>query len=108
MSDDGGLRWRIRALVLAGRLPQRPVHRLWGGAGTGLDCAACGRPVRPEEVELEIACEDDVPATERTRFHARCFNVWESEVRSVGATLSGPGDLGTIRGDERRAAEGAE
>ena len=81
MPDEPILREKARAAVRAGKLPARRPDRMWGGPGVGADCAVCGRPVTPDEMEFEIqfARNGDNPGLDKFHVHIRCFAAWEFE-----------------------------
>ena len=80
MSVESTLRVQARRLMQAGKLPNRPPDRIWGGPGVGTPCMMCGSPVKQDEAELEIEwCEGT--STTNHHFHARCFAALELEIR---------------------------
>jgi len=81
MPDEPILREKARAAVRAGKLPARRPDRTWGGPGVDADCAVCGRPVTPDEMEFEIqfARNGDNPGLDKFHVHIRCFAAWEFE-----------------------------
>ena len=85
MADDSVLRARIREAMNTGALPDSPPERMWGGPGSGASCAVCGNPVDKEEVEFELQYAAGGGAgAANYHVHARCFAVWELELRSGG------------------------
>lgn len=81
--DDSGLRDKARRVIESGEMPNRYPDRLWGGAGTGIDCAVCGSPTRPDEVEFEIEFFRDSTARDAFYVHGRCLAAWDVERRRV-------------------------
>jgi hypothetical protein len=99
MPDARAQRPNIRELILSGRLPRVRPERTWGGPGVGADCMVCGRPVRNDEVELEV---EFGPADTSLRgriahAHVACFDAWEHELGQISANLSPPEPAGTLR-----------
>jgi hypothetical protein len=74
LSKDEILRL-IRRKIQSGVLPNVPAKEIWGGRGTGAQCAACDRTINPSEPEIEADCMDNV-----SRFyHAECHLLMEKE-----------------------------
>ena len=71
----------IREKVLAGELPKENCRMTWYGPGRGSVCAACGRPIGGDEVEIEC----DLPAGGTIRFHQPCYAIWSTEWPTCGA-----------------------
>jgi len=75
--------------IRTGELPCHPTARMWGSHGTGALCSLCDRPIRPEEVEYEVAlaADGDSGRGEHVlRFHLACHAIWQAEcVREGGA-----------------------
>ena len=81
MSGESTLREKAREAIRAGRLPDRPPDRTWGGPGLGADCAICRAPVNHDEVEIEIEFDQgDDGCPGKSRLHVRCFAAWEFEL----------------------------
>ena len=78
MTDDNGLKNRVRMMMAAGDLPIRRPRRMWGGPGAGELCCVCREPVHDYEAELEVQLDASPPAARH--FHARCFAAWEAEL----------------------------
>jgi hypothetical protein len=81
MTDNGALRQKVRELIQAGTLPDRPPDRMWGGPGGGGDCTICGAQVKRDEVEFEIEFARNGEGTDLSRYHVhlRCFTAWDAE-----------------------------
>ena len=81
MSDESALREKARDIIRTGKLPSRRPDRTWGGPGVNAECAVCGLPVRPDEMEFEIqfARDGDNPGLDKYHVHIRCFAAWELE-----------------------------
>jgi hypothetical protein len=81
MSDESALRERARELIQAGTLPDRRPDRMWGGPGSGANCAICSTPAEPNEVEFEIefARNGKGSAPDTYHVHARCLAAWGVE-----------------------------
>lgn len=72
MTDESVLIGQIREKILAGHLPKEHCRMTWFGPGRGATCAACDRPVGPQDVEVEC----DLPGGGTLPFHRRCYEVW--------------------------------
>jgi hypothetical protein len=81
MPDEAILREKARTAIMAGKLPTRRAHRMWGGSGIGVSCAVCDLPVTKDEHEFEIefAHDGDSTMANAFHFHLRCFAAWEFE-----------------------------
>ena len=73
MAEEGLLLGMIIERLASGLLPRTDCAVTWWGSGRGAPCAACGYPIRAEDIE----CECDLPDGPTIRFHARCFDVWQ-------------------------------
>lgn len=75
---ESELRERARELIREGRLPDRAPARVWGGPGTGIECALCAQAIPPSEMEYEA--DAAVGNTVRTlHFHFVCHAAWQLE-----------------------------
>jgi hypothetical protein len=75
---ESELRERARELIHEGRLPDRAPARVWGGPGTGVQCALCAEPIPPSEMEYEA--DAAVGSIVRTlHFHFVCHAAWQLE-----------------------------
>lgn len=75
------------------RLPHRRPDRVWGGRGSGADCAVCGKPIQRDQVEFELAFDGARQAGETYLVHSPCFAAWESLRSSLDAgEAAGRGD----------------
>jgi hypothetical protein len=57
-------------------LPPRPPSRMWGGTGSGVNCAICGELIGSDQLEYEL----EYPAGDRRaryHVHVRCCAAWE-------------------------------
>ena len=109
MSEKAALRRKARQAIEAGKLPLCGPDGMWGGLGTGVVCAVCGEPVRPEQLgyELEFA-GGDTPGVRTHATHIPCFAAWEYERQNFQGSIATRGILsndsvdGTIhsRGDD--------
>ena len=83
MSHDDVLREKVRNVIQAGTLPNRPPRRMWGGPGVGADCTMCNLAIQRDELELEIefAQGDNGDAVDKYHVHILCFAAWERERR---------------------------
>lgn len=75
---ESELRERARELIRDGRLPDRAPARVWGGPGTGVECALCAQAIPPNEMEYEA--DAAVGNAVRTlHFHFVCHAAWQLE-----------------------------
>ena len=77
--DDSTLRQLIRDKLRDGRLPVDSIPRIWGGAGAGEACDACG-----DLVTKDVLIMEGVSASrtgQSVQFHVRCFYMWDQERR---------------------------
>jgi hypothetical protein len=74
-------REKAREAIQGGKLPSRDPDRMWGGPGTGANCAICNAPVKPDDIEFEIAFDrhGDGAGLLTYRFHNQCFVAWQFE-----------------------------
>ena len=89
--DENHLRERIRRAFAAGALPDRRPDHMWGGPGSGTECALCGEPTMTQEAELELefvteGCDGPICH----HVHARCWKLWESERQRAPAEAQAP------------------
>jgi hypothetical protein len=96
MSDETRLRAKARESVESGRMPNRSPDRLWGGKGTGADCAICCEPVGTDQIEFEIEFDRKGPGSgkDKYRAHLACLSAWEFERRGE-VSPDGPGEGST-------------
>jgi hypothetical protein len=87
MDDERMVREKAREVIRSGKLPDRRPDRMWGGAAARADCAICGAPLRPDEVEFEIEFvrNGEGSGADRYHLHTRCFAAWELERHNRGA-----------------------
>ena len=95
--DDHALRQQARDAIMAGRLPARSPTGVWGGPGTGKNCAVCGQVVGKDRLGFEVEFAEDAGVPELHHVHVWCFAAWEFECRSF---LPAAADNGTISGRE--------
>ncbi len=80
MSEDRYLKAKVREAIVSGRFPDRAPDHVWGGPGTGVECAVCGEPTTHAEVELEVEFDrSDGAAAGSHFFHLHCFSLLEAE-----------------------------
>ncbi len=81
MDDERTLREKARAVIQAGKLPNRRPDGMWGGPSAGDDCTICREPVKHGEVEFEIefARDGNVRCLDKYHVHIHRFAAWESE-----------------------------
>lgn len=112
LGDESELRAQAREAMKAGRLPEHPPERMWGGPGSGASCAVCGKTVGKKEVEFELQfTSDGGPAPVNYHVHARCFAAWELERRNgppQGRSLRQEGDARIMPCRERNAKKRGE
>jgi hypothetical protein len=86
MSEDRHLREKVREIMRAGRMPDRAPDHVWGGPGTGAECAVCGAYTTHAEVELEIEfTQPDGRRASSYLVHLRCYSMLELERQSRAA-----------------------
>jgi hypothetical protein len=81
MMDETALRLCAREALEKGQFPHRRPDRMWGGPGTGEQCALCRQPVTRDDTALDVEFSDGeglAPPVSHL-FHVRCFGAWESE-----------------------------
>ena len=75
---ESELRERARELIREGRLPDRAPARVWGGPGTGVQCALCAEAIPANEMEYEA--DAIFGSSVRTlHFHFVCHAAWQLE-----------------------------
>ena len=80
--ETNALRLLIRQKLIAGRLPQSGIPRIWGHAGNGEQCRACDEIVTSAEFVMEGIA---IVADKRTvHFHVLCFYMWDDERSALG------------------------
>jgi hypothetical protein len=84
--DQSVLREKAREVVGAAKMPERRPDRMWGGPGTGIECAICGSPVTRDQLEFEVQFgrDGDRPGPANYHVHVRCFTAWQSECLASG------------------------
>ena len=111
MSDESMLRAQAPGAE-SGNLPDRRPQRLWGGLGTGVSCAVCGKTVGTEEVEIELQfTADGGIGAASYHVHAPCFAAWERKRRNGGSNghlLPRGGNGGIITDRERNTTDRGE
>lgn len=78
MPAERQLRETVRQVLRSGRLPDRGPDQIWGGLGSGGQCAICESAIEDGEIELEIRFRRDDGAATHT-LHLRCFSIYEDE-----------------------------
>ena len=80
LMNEIALRQRARQAMEAGKLPERRPARMWGGRGSGGNCAICGSTLDPDGPELDLEFSDGTGgAATNHHVHVRCFAAWELE-----------------------------
>ena len=72
--DDAQVRDRVRALLVAGRLPGIDPAKLWAGPSTAKPCSCCGEIINTA-TEYELDFNGSITAL----FHPRCYTIWNDE-----------------------------
>lgn len=71
----------------AGKLPNRSPDHIWGGIGTGAECAICGGSIASADIELEVHFAGADPGSKGTYIvHLRCFSIMEDERQNLTGT----------------------
>jgi hypothetical protein len=80
--DEPILRGQAREAMRRGTLPSRRSDRMYGGPGSGQPCVVCGKPLPPEEMEIELEFNRDgaTRGVDQHHLHQRCYAAWESSV----------------------------
>jgi hypothetical protein len=83
--DEIKIREKTKTAIAAGKLPGRAPDRVWGGRGTGAQCAVCDDPVTDEDTELELEFLDPTGLGSPAPYyvHARCWKLWEFELTNT-------------------------
>jgi len=71
-------------------LPREAPQRMWGGSGSGAQCAICGERISADqlEYELEYRCVDNPNGRPSFHVHIRCCAAWEFEQTGLRSTGS--------------------
>ena len=85
MSDESFLRGKAREVIQSGKLPDAIPDQVWGGRGTGVECAICAESIRHGEMELEIEFARDCPGQNSYFVHLRCYSILEIEREKLSA-----------------------
>jgi hypothetical protein len=78
--DESELHMKALVALRSGKLPNGRPARMWGGPGSGAECAVCGVQLAAGEVglDVEFLVPGDVgPSRISHAFHVRCFAAWE-------------------------------
>jgi len=87
ISDDRSLREKVREIVRAGKLPHGSPDHIWGGMGSGAECAICGGGIASGDIELEVHfAAADSGGKDTYIVHLRCFSIMEDERQNVTGT----------------------
>jgi hypothetical protein len=73
------LRELIRAQILAGELPSRHEHQIFGGKGDGSRCSCCGQSINRGQVLYEVTVPTAYGAPAAFTMHMPCYNIWQAE-----------------------------
>ena len=74
--DPDELRRLIRWKIITGVLPGQPSKTTWAAIGNGRPCAACEKPIKPDQTEMELELPSSRPSV---RLHRECFTIWAEE-----------------------------
>jgi len=77
---------------------------MWGGPGTGAECAVCGEVLGPGDVGFDVEFADgtaEANVKQNYHLHVRCFAAWELERERTEQPLPAPNGAGTILDRER-------
>ncbi|MDB6089538.1 MAG: hypothetical protein JWN85_2322 [Gammaproteobacteria bacterium] len=101
--DESTVRQKARSALESGNLPNRPADRMWGGPGSGGDCAVCGQRVTREEMsfDLEFSGDGAPRGSVNHELHMRCFAAWEFERDNITA------EPGALSAGEPSVTDGA-
>ena len=84
---------KVREVIQAKKLPDRPPDHVWGGRGTGVDCAICSASIAYEEVELEVEFEG-AGGPSSYLVHLHCFSALEQERQLLVKSQAKPSNGG--------------
>ena len=70
----------IQSKLADGRLPYNSIPRLWGGAGNGETCDACGETITKKQIVMEGVGV----GKKAIQFHVCCFSMWDELRRPPG------------------------
>lgn len=99
---ESELREVARELIARGRLPRHAPNRVWGGTGSGLPCALCGKVIPAAEVEYET--DSSVDGSIRTfHFHFVCHAAWQLECLRADFTTHSDARSGDVPTAPHRA-----
>jgi hypothetical protein len=81
MGDKTEIHQKAREAIQAGKVPNRPPQRMWGGPGDDACCVICGNSVTKDELgmDLEFVRDDGDPTVIEYHFHVSCYTAWDSE-----------------------------
>jgi hypothetical protein len=89
--DDRFLHEKAREALRTGKFPHRAPDQVWGGPGTGAECAVCGGATRHAEVELEIEFSCAQPGGSASYLvHLRCYSILELERQAARSPAAKP------------------
>lgn len=89
--DDRFLQEKAREALRTGKFPNRAPDQLWGGPGTGAECAVCGRTTTHAEVEVEIEFSRPQPVGSTSYLlHLRCYSILELERQAARTEAAKP------------------
>lgn len=112
MTDEAAPRQKARRAIQSRKLPNRSPDRTWGGSGVGAECAICGVPVKPDqlEFELEFARDGNRPGLDQFHVHIQCFRKWDLERHEQARRTNGDshelGGLPAEAGGSKLSARG--
>ena len=69
--------------IFGGGLPRQTPERMWGGAGSGVDCALCGERINADQLEYELEFRASGPGRASYHVHVRCCAEWERQRNAI-------------------------
>lgn len=71
------------ATIFGGGLPRQAPERMWGGSGSGVNCAICGQRIGVDQLEYELEFGGSGSGRASYHVHVRCCSQWERERNAV-------------------------
>lgn len=82
---ERSLQRKAEEAIRAGRMPDAPPARMWGGRGFGVTCPVCTGIVQPDEIGYEVEFDAAARGPDECALHVQCFLAWEAERERLAA-----------------------